>query len=674
MLQGLDEHADPEPYRGWSSTYTLSAILMQLYSFLLLDDNIGQSGGNSYNRAAYVVRLGSRLCSCGHCYQCMRLQGLVGVAPAAFETLQSCPCGHSCLGEHLTQEAAQAVEVARAEAMTEAAPSSPSSSSSPSPSSSSSHQQQGSSTPAASTPGGSSAWASQQTPAPWGPSSTAGAVTTPTTTTSSSSSGDSISAQQQAPLQEHLLQLDDYSLSLVLQQLPPQRLWPIITSTTSSRLAGAAMDVLQRQQQVCFYSKLPASETIILGFGVTRKWHFKSSSIKTLSTRSDYLAEAAFVQGVRRSAWNHRFDAFLPLYLNPRHGPHALALLPQYVTGMLDPSCSGKKVGRVMQQAVSPKELLTVMAQLINSQVVELMSTREVEYNWYTRTTSISRGMSDAALQTFCHLHHLLLAAALQPGSRLTEVALKEVQAFVDSPAGRGKQRCPDLGVLLVQLLLVPKEAVPWSKLAPVLLRELLARQVRWIIREAGAPKPGTRRRWGRSKKSASISISPEGLAFGRVHLELTNGTDGGSTHDLKRLKDHLRYGAVGLRNLMLQVWFANALARPSRQATLQQDLAAIKGSYDACSGMPPLRLFRAFNEQARYVLGCNSWQGVLHVLRLGVHESLHPRQAWVDILRQAVVDSYRAGYHSEPYLPPGRGWPVWEGEVPPVGVVSDRW
>ena len=39
--------------------------------------------------------------------------------------------------------------------------------------------------------------------------------------------------------------------------------------------------------------------------------------------------------------------------------------------------------------------------------------------------------MSDAALAAFCHLHHLLLAAALEPGSTLLKEAEGDVMAFM---------------------------------------------------------------------------------------------------------------------------------------------------------------------------------------------------------------------------------------------------
>lgn len=71
-----------------------------------------------------------------------------------------------------------------------------------------------------------------------------------------------------------------------------------------------------------------------------------------------------------------------------------------------------------------------------------------------------------------------LLAATLQPGSQLARCAQQDVAAFLAGREGRHKGRCPDLGVLLVKLLLVPREAVPWAAFAPIYVQECLARQV----------------------------------------------------------------------------------------------------------------------------------------------------------------------------------------------------
>ncbi|KAG1669741.1 hypothetical protein FOA52_001570 [Chlamydomonas sp. UWO 241] len=145
----------------------------------------------------------------------------------------------------------------------------------------------------------------------------------------------------------------------------------------------------------------------------------------------EYLSYAAFRKGVRLLAWNG-----------------------------------------VRCMKVEARALLRVLGHMLNSLVVELMGGVVGK-----DAGPPTRALSDASLQAFCHLHHLLLAMALQPGSEVVELARHDVRAFMTQPAACTKEACPDLGVLLVELLLVPCSDAPWEQLAPVLLREVLARQ-----------------------------------------------------------------------------------------------------------------------------------------------------------------------------------------------------
>ena len=110
----------------------------------------------------------------------------------------------------------------------------------------------------------------------------------------------------------------------------------------------------------------------------------------------------------------------------------------------------------------------------------------------------------------------------------------------------------------------------------------------------------------------------------------------------------------------MIQSWFANALARPRQASTFQEELKAIKVAYDRGSGLPPPATFDAFNNHVRASLGCIQWTSFLHEMRLGFRVGLNPRATFAAALRQAVVDSWEAGYHnSGPRPNPPRPPPV---------------
>lgn len=451
------------------------------------------------------------------------------------------------------------------------------------------------------------------------------------------------------PLQRHIVTfLDPRSLLFILN--------------SKGRFAQLAADTLQRADQVCYVTRrsphrtascaptgahAPPVPEMTLGFGVIGEWHKRSGTLKALSTRGEYLSAEAFDAGTRTSARGLPFDAFLPLYLNPRHGARALALLPACVANILQHPDEDQQVQQRPHWRSSsddpqlpPRGLLRVLGTLLNTLVVELLQNRRV---------------SEAKLQVLCHLHHLLLAVALEPGSQLLDVALRNVRQFVASPAARCKERTPDLGALLVQLLLVPKEAVPWSELAPPLLRELLARQVRWAARTWAA--------------TGNLQPGPE-FTYCRPHGERTVAAD------RWRLQGHFKAAEISLHTMMLQAWFGNALARPATLAGRHQELSAIKAAYDACSGRPPERLLRSFEVRARAVRACKQWTEFLRGMRLGFRADLHPKRLMAAMLRQAVVDSFAAGYHDRPVLLSSEAAEVfvdWE-RVRPVAVLDDDW
>ena len=368
-------------------------------------------------------------------------------------------------------------------------------------------------------------------------------------------------------------------------------------------LTQSAVDAKHRAEKRCYFSKESPLEdrTVLLGLGVcvTRRHQRQGGDKVELSIAStDPLSSAAFVGAdVRLSPWNIPFDAFLPIILNADHAQRALNALPRFLPDM---SATGD-------------DLVGVIARLFNGLVVELMRTKT--------NAGVARHMSDAALATFCHLHHLLVAVARRnPG--IVDECTRDVLRFVREPAARRKTLCPDLGLLMVKYLLVPLDRARWSDFAPAFLREAFARHVMWI--------------------NAARFTAP-------VHGE----------SDADRLNDHLNGALVSLRLICLMAFFANALARPSSEATKARELENIEAAYNRSNGDPPYRVSELFYGHARCVMELSSWTNVMSLLRLrlnvpgvGVENPAAKTRAFANVLRQAVVDSCDTGYHRAP-----RGW-----------------
>lgn len=397
-----------------------------------------------------------------------------------------------------------------------------------------------------------------------------------------------------------------------------------VVVSSAADLADMASEIQRKEEQRCFYTKEQPDNDTVLGLGVNVR-HHADGNVQSISTTMDLVSGFAFhTHGVRKSAWNFPVNAFLPLVLNAEHGKKALRMLPDMLPSMAPRGRS--------------TSILNVIAQIMNSLVVSLVQEGK-------QTPS---HMSDAALGVFCHLHHLLLTVATSDtkGDAIIRESMDDVKDFISSPHKRNKRYCPDLGVLLVKLLLVPSDIVPWSTFAPVFIRELLARQVLWL-----------------SRKFGDVFVRPWDM-------------QGGPDADKRRLSATFECAITGLRVVALQAWFANALARPAKDTS---KLVQIRDTYHARNGSCPQEVFVRFNKHAHRVMSMNKWTDYLSVLRLGLrNDASGPAALFASMLRQAILDSSRAGYHKQPTgtrnAPSQFNYELWEPNNMPVIVVDDAW
>ena len=383
---------------------------------------------------------------------------------------------------------------------------------------------------------------------------------------------------------------------------------------SANPLVQSAREAKQRAETKCYFSKDSPFEDlqVVLGMGVrvSRRPQRQGVEKVELSIASmDLLSSSAFngtgvhAAGVRLSPWNIPFDAFLPVIINADHAERALNALSRYLPTMM---VTGENPN-------DPVALMDVIARLFNGLVVELMRA-------HTNGDRVARHMSDAALATFCHLHHLLVTVVVRRHPNIANDCTRAVLRFVQEPASRHKKVCPDLGLLLVKYMLVPMDCVRWSDFASAFLREALVRHVMWIKTDGFTAPTRTER-------------------------------------DDTRLRDHLDGSLISLRLVCLMAFFANALVRPSSEATKARELQNIETAYNSRNGDPPPRISELFYGHARSVMTISSWTHVMSLLRLrlnapGAADPAAKTRVFANVLRQAVVDSCDSGYHRAP-----RGW-----------------
>ena len=374
------------------------------------------------------------------------------------------------------------------------------------------------------------------------------------------------------------------------------------------RMWEAVRRELQSRWLRCYFMGPLLTADDVVGIGIRSDVVRNGSGVRVKDlvcvTMTGVISRAAFfTHGVRRSLdGGAAFDCWLPLVVNDINERKALLLLPRSIESLL----------RV--DKVAPEDILRAISMLIKSIAVGMVGGS-------SNVTRVTHKMSDAALQVYCFMHHLLLAAALNDD--LLDAARKHVLDFVDGKdSARTKALCPDLGVLLVELLLVPKDVMPWQRFAPVFIRELLARNVMWVQR--GLQDKGM-------TKDADAFVSPE--------------SDEG---DKWRCKTHLDGSLVGMRMTCLQVVFGRNVARPETAAGAREQLRAIKSSYSNGNGLPPEGIAGSFNSLVCRIMAAGNWVHMMPLLGMGMSPEKAPRAASVfaAMLRQAVVDSEANMYH----------------------------
>ncbi|AUF82703.1 putative ubiquitin-conjugating enzyme E2 [Tetraselmis virus 1] len=400
-----------------------------------------------------------------------------------------------------------------------------------------------------------------------------------------------------SPVKSRILDLPDDLFDSILSFSDANTLNNLSKALTSDNSLGLrAGNKFTELNTFCFYTKLPFTDpSTILGYCINTHL-YSDGNIRAISLAGyDYISSQAYDHGIRKTAWNFPFKYFFPVYICPSHGDKFINNMDYFMGPLLASSPT--------VPATEAERLLTVMAKLINSFVVELFNSN---YN--------QRFLCDSAMQAFHHLHHLLVAYSIRSPS-VVNLCINDVRRFLSDPSSRLKRNTPDLGMLLVKLLLVPMDIVPWSAFAVSFLRELLSRQVRWA-----------------DKRSDRLFFTP--------HTDVS---------DSERISKHLDIAKKSLSIVVLEAWFCNSVSRPSSASFAIGHLQAIKKAYDEKLCCPTDQDKQSFFETVNSLKNGVYFSDFLN--RLGVCPPPPHRKNLALMLRQAVVDSYNNKYHTEPSI-----------------------
>mmetsp|Transcript_5920 Transcript_5920/g.13021 ORF Transcript_5920/g.13021 Transcript_5920/m.13021 type:complete len:1136 (-) Transcript_5920:372-3779(-) len=336
----------------------------------------------------------------------------------------------------------------------------------------------------------------------------------------------------------------------------------------------------------CFHAKLDFHEAVLgVGVGIEAEEVAQGQTRHHLTSVYDALAHESFQDGVRKGVWKQKFCEFLPLALDGEHfrkaqrcledglarlasgrlaeltrshgksredreaefraritfdeyKKHGAAALPQAPASMTRPAGS----------SFTPEMVFEIIPKLMNSQVV-LLSSGQL---W----------RCEKALEGYFAYHHLLLhCLQTYPGLRYRMET--KLEAFVQDASSRGKDKVHNLGEFLC--LVSVSDKVCWENIGIPLLEEAFDRNALWILK----------------KHPALGALSDTGVSKAR-------------------LRQSLNANIVSLRLLMFQVAFLR-LAKPAHLHAQEDDdhssagtsscfcrkASCMLASKDRCKGLP---------------------------------------------------------------------------------------
>jgi len=407
-------------------------------------------------------------------------------------------------------------------------------------------------------------------------------------------------------LAQELFQFLDFSTIHALKEMDPE--YKRIINHTRA---------IQERQFRCFYSlrdihsdrimRLKTSGSastdspLVLGVGCTpfvmdrrnRKTGRKKPAFQQLHPTFDLLSYKAFtLSNIRHTVWKDaEFTSFLPLFINPTHGKYSLPLAEKMIlrmNRMADP-CVG----------FSASLVLTTLAKLMNTTVVDMM--KKVED---LGVGEIQLFDSIKALEGYMSFYHLLLAFVQKyPG--LIDMANKRVRDFITDEKNRDKDRCPDVGELLVYVAVSNYE---WEDVCPWYVDEVMQRNARWIMAK---------------------------------YPNLKDNQDKNETSCI-RMRQSWDATETGKRLAMFQIFFIDNIACPRHLKSNPDRLFFLYKEMNQVFGAPDPDLAGKLQAHSRKVLGCKGWQGWFKMIRFPA-PSAEKLCQWLRLARRA---SKKRKYH----------------------------
>lgn len=340
----------------------------------------------------------------------------------------------------------------------------------------------------------------------------------------------------------------------------------------------------------CFHTKASFDEGV-LGLPLQITMNPRLGAVDYIFPDMDFLSADAFFNvcrfsvqvspsqdKIRKTVWNESFTHWIPLYINQAHFDSSLSFLQRSVV-KLCPDWETRNF--------SPYMICDVIPKIMNTMVV-LLSDKGIH-------------ASEKALSVFCSLHRLFIAL-VKEYPELQEYIDYKVKQFCTDEEKRHKKEMPNLGHFLPLLCV---SSIPWRKVIPIVLSEMLDRNFIWVAKK---------------------------------YPNLANGLNNKNKKaDMDRIAKTFEASTVSLRLFMFHVQFLRRFRRVS-------SLDAIAFDYDRYYGFPSYKDLTGFQKTVGQILSVSGWCSFYKVCELK-----HPSAAdMTKLLINAVKNSRKKNYHND--------------------------
>lgn len=322
--------------------------------------------------------------------------------------------------------------------------------------------------------------------------------------------------KKRKPYLSLVLTLPNEILIQILSYLDDILIKQIETNIKAFAACAGSPYLWARRELVCFHTKQNMGEDV-LGIGLRLEFGIGSRKLQSVLSPLDIISRSAFFDdNIRLSVWKEKFQFFLPLYISSLHAKRAIPLFGQCLNDIYK---DVKVEGAHKNHVVLALDLLT---KLMSSMVVEIMK-------GHTHA-------SIKALEGYGHFQRWMIHL-VQENPGLLEAIDRKVMQVVNSPESIHKDVLPNLGEFLP---LLSVSSVKWSQVCVPLIEEALTRNALWIRSKYPelALNNGSVRTVERLEKSFECSKVGLHLIMFHMHFLRVSRTDGKKMLNLQEIAD----------------------------------------------------------------------------------------------------------------------------------------